>query len=167
MNRKTVSFVITDPEVQQRLVQDLEQPAPPSKPHAERGFIRNHFPHLRRQSHGEKKQRQEASANQVAPERESFDLSQQNSNSFASGDDDSQGDSLSAVLLANSQPLSQRSGSLDRPPSLQKASLRLSASYSSKPLLANDAGRMGRQGVCNSSRCYPGCFIDVPPEGIC
>ena len=165
LNRKTVSFVITDLEVQQRLVEDLQQPAPPSKPRAERGFIRNHFPHLRRNSHGDKKQRQEASSNQVVPEGESFDLSQQNSNSFASGDDDLQGDSLSAVLLANSQPLSHRSGSLDRPPSLQKASLRLSASYSSKPLLANDAGRMGRQGMNHGSRCFAECCISILPQG--
>lgn len=45
---------------------------------------------------------------------------------------------MSAVLLANAQPLSQRSGSLDRPPSLQRSSLRLSGSSTpSKPLLGN------------------------------
>ncbi len=45
---------------------------------------------------------------------------------------------MSAVLLANAQPLSQRSGSLDRPPSLQRSSLRLSGvSTPSKPLLDN------------------------------
>ena len=142
-----MSFVMTDPEVQRRLVKDLEQPTPPAHPRAERGFIRSHLPHLRRSSPGDKKQRQDVSSNQVAPEGESFNLSQQNSSVFASADDESQGDSLSAVLLANSQPLSHRSGSLDRPPSLQKASLRLSASYTSKPLLDNGGGRMSRQGT--------------------
>ena len=50
------------------------------------------------------------------------------------------GDSLSAVLLANSQPLGQRLGSLDRPPALQKTSLGVLSSHASKALLDNGGG---------------------------
>lgn len=139
LNRKTVSFVMKDPDVQQRLVRELKQPMPPAQPRAERGFIRSHFPHLRLSSQGDKKQRQNSSPSQVTPEEESFNLTQQTS-SFASGDDDSMGDSLSAVLLANSQPLSKRLGSLDRPPALQKTSLGVLSSHASRALLDNDGG---------------------------
>ena len=134
LNRKTVSFVMTDSDVQQRLVRELKQPTPPARPRSERGFIRNHFPHLRLSSHGDKKQRQNSNPSQVALQ-ESFSLAQQNS--FASGDDDSTGDSLSAVLLANSQPLCKRLGSLDRPLALQKTSLGVLGSHASKALLDN------------------------------
>ena len=138
LNRKTVSFVMTDADVQQCLVRELKQPTPPARPRSERGFIRNHFPHLRLSSHGDKKQRQHSHPSQVAPEEESFSLAQQNS--FASGDDDSTGDSLSAVLLANSQPLGKRLGSLDRPLALQKTSLGVLGSHASKALLDNGGG---------------------------
>ena len=139
LNRKNVSFVMKDSDVQQRLVRELKQPTPPAQPRAERGFIRSHFPHLRLTSHGDKKQRQNSSLSQVAPEEESFNLTQQTS-SFASGDDDVTGDSLSAVLLANSQPLGKRLGSLDRPPALQKTSLGVLSSHASKSLLDNARG---------------------------
>ena len=45
---------------------------------------------------------------------------------------------MSAVLLANAQPLSQRSGSLDRPPSLQRSSLRLSGSSTPSKVLLDE-----------------------------
>ncbi len=156
MNRKTVSFVMTDPDVQQRLVNSLAQPAPPAQPRSDRGFIRNHFPHLRLSSHGEKKQRQ--GSNRSVPESDGFSLTQQDSGTL-SGDDDSQGDSLSAVLLANAQPLSQRSGSLDRPPSLQRASLRPSVSATSKPLL-DDANQV-RQGEVALQPSQSTCIIII------
>lgn len=140
LNRKTVSFVMTDSDVQQRLVRELKQPTPPARPRSERGFLRNHFPHLRLSSHGDKKQRQNSNPSQVAPEEESFSLAQQKS--FASGDDDSTGDSLSSVLLANSQPLGNRLGSLDRPLALQKTSLGVLGSHASKALLDNGGGSM-------------------------
>lgn len=138
LNRKTVSFVMSDPEAR-NLVNSLKQPAPPTQPRPERGFIRNHFPHLRLSSHGDsrKQRRASASASQAPTELDGFALTQQASDTLT--DDDSQGgDSMSAVLLANAQPLSQRSGSLDRPPSLQRSSLRLSSSSTpSKPLLGD------------------------------
>ncbi len=129
---------MSDPDAR-KLVNNLKQPAPPTQPRPERGFIRNHFPHLRLSSHGDRKQRRasaSASASQAPTELDGFALTQQGSDTLT--DDDSQGDSMSAVLLANAQPLSQRSGSLDRPPSLQRSSLRLSGSSTpSKPLLGN------------------------------
>ena len=124
---------MSDPDAQ-KLVNSLKQPAPPMQPRPERGFIRKH---LRLSSHGDRKQRRaSASASQASTELDGFALTQQGSDTLT--DDDSQGDSMSAVLLANAQPLSQRSGSLDRPPSLQRSSLRLSGvSTPSKPLLDN------------------------------
>jgi len=118
-----------------KLVNSLKQPVSPTQPRPERGFIRNHFPHLRLSSHGDRKQRRaSASASQAPTEVDGFALTQQTSDTLT--DEDSLGDSMSAVLLANAQPLSQRSGSLDRPPSLQRSSLRLSGSSTpSKPLL--------------------------------
>ena len=153
LNRKTVSFVMKDPDVQQRLVRELKQPMPPAQPRAERGFIRNHFPHLRLSSQGDRKQRQNSSPSQVAPEEESFNLTQQTS-SFASGDDDSMGDSLSAVLLANSQPLSQRLGSLDRPPALQKTSLGIRSSHASKAMLDNAGGGSMSSGPSGNAHSF-------------
>lgn len=134
LNRKTVSFVMTDHDIQQRLASSLAQPAPPAHPRLDRGFLRNHFHHLRMSSHGDKKRRQDSSK-QDPPEADCFSMTRQGSDALS--DDDSQGDSLSAVLLANAQPLSRRSGSLDRPPSLQGSSLRTSVSATSKPLLDN------------------------------
>lgn len=124
---------MSDPDAR-KLVNNLKQPAPPTQPRPERGFIRKH---LRLSSHGDRKQRRaSASASQASTELDGFALTQQGSDTLT--DDDSQGDSMSAVLLANAQPLSQRSGSLDRPPSLQRSSLRLSGSSTpSKPLLGN------------------------------
>ena len=130
---------MSDPQIQQRLVKDLGQPAPPAQPRSERGFIRSHLPHLRLGSNAGKRSRR-ASLNQEPVELEGFSITQQGSGNLSgTGDDDSQVDSLSAVLLANSQPLSRRSGSLDRHPSLQRSSLRPSVSLSaaSRPLLDN------------------------------
>lgn len=162
LNRKTVSFVMTDPDVQRTLVRELKQPMPPAQPRAERGFIRSHFPHLRLSSHGDKKKRQNSSPCQVAPDEESFSLAQQNSSTttaLGDQDDDSQGDSLSAVLLANSQPLGKRLGSLDRPPALQKTSLRVSISYASKALLDNGGAGGGSSSSGPSGDAYP---LDSP-----
>ena len=103
---------MSDPEAQQRLVKDLSssQPAPPAQPRSERGFIRSHLPHLRLGSHNDRKHRR-ASLNQEAAEIEGFSITQQGSeNMSGTGDDDAQVDSLSAELLANSHPLSRRSG---------------------------------------------------------
>lgn len=142
LNRKTVSFLMTDPDAHRCLVRELKQPVPPVQPRAERGFIRSHFPHLRLSSHGEKEQRKDSSSSQVgSPDSESFNLSHQNSSTCASADDDSShGDSLSSVLLANAQPLSHRLGSLDRPAALQKTSLKMSSRYASRGLLDNGSG---------------------------
>ena len=124
---------MSDPDAQKRMIDSLKQPAPPAQPRSGRGFIRSHLPHLRLSSSDGRKQRR-ASAGQTPSEVEGFALTQQASDTLS---DDDVGDSLSAVLLANAQPLSQRSGSLDRPPSLQRSSLRPSLSVTSKPLLDN------------------------------
>ena len=166
LNRKTVSFLITDPDAQQSLVRELKQPEPPVQPRAERGFMRSHFPHLRLSSHGEKKQRKDSSSSQVAPspvapDGDSFNLSHQNSSTCASVDDDSsQGDSLSSVLLANVQPLSHRLGSLDRPAALQKTSLKMSSCYASKGLLDN-GGDISDLGPPGNTRQSPVDCIQV------
>lgn len=133
LNRKTVSFVMSDPNAQKSMIESLKQPAPPAQPRTGRGFIRSHLPHLRLSSSDGRKLRR-ASAGQTPSEVEGFALTQQGSDTLS---DDDVGDSLSAVLLANAQPLSQRSGSLDRPPSLQRSSLQPSLSVTSKPLLDN------------------------------
>ncbi|KAL3161919.1 hypothetical protein ABBQ38_009004 [Trebouxia sp. C0009 RCD-2024] len=142
LNRKTVSFLMTDSDAHRYLVRELKQPVPPVQPRAERGFIRSHFPHLRLGSQGDKKQRKDSISMHVAsPGSASFNLSHENSSTCASeGDDSPNGDSLSSVLLANAQPLSHRLGSLDRPAALQNTSLRMSSRYASRGLLDNGGG---------------------------
>ena len=142
---KTVSFVMNDPEARRQLAaiaaQSLPpQPAPPSPPSQPRaGFLRSHLQHFRASSHGDKQLSPSGSTNTDSSHLSH--VSGQDQQEDANDGESEQGleeHSLSAVLLANAQPMGRRSGSLDRLQAVQRTSLRLpQESAKSRSLLDN------------------------------
>lgn len=162
---KTVSFVLSDPEAQKQLAIAAQsvppQPAPPSPPsHPRAGFLRTHLQHFRTSSHGDKQISPTGSTN---TDTNSSHLSHVSAHHDDDNDTETEGlgDSLSAVLLANAQPMGRRTGSLDSHPSLQRTSLRLQESAKSRSLLDNGSEMSAsslNQGWCCPPLSDHACF---------
>ena len=161
-----MSFVVTNPELQKQIAASAEQsvppqPAPPSPPSQPRaGFLRTHLQHFRTSLNGDKQTSPTGSTNTNTS---SSHLSHVSAHENPAADDDEDDgaasvagleDSLSAVLLANAQPMGRRSGSLDRHLSVQRTSLRLQQSAPSRSLLDNGSAVSGSsQGRKAPLRC--------------
>lgn len=183
-NAKTVSFVMTDPEACRQPAANAAQPvppepAPPSPPSQPRaGFLRNHLQQFRTSytgSHGEKEISPSSSTNtdtNTVSSHHSMHERPEHQNRLTQDSEYEQESSLSAVLLANAQPMGRPCGSLDRLPAVQRSSLCLQASPASRSLLDNAADMpTSTQGQPPATHhTVPSCAVFCPlaqPSALC